>query len=427
MVSVNFKLAILTVLAKWPDRRATAGEVRREVGIIIADEDQAERLRSLSGLGDIDIFQTGLVSRNREGFQITDAGLSLLQSLESSNGPSAEVSTASASQPLRLIDDLIGTEERDLELRTLDNIPLDGNEHNNRQRARDEGNRAAAIEASDSASLIGADGLSERIDSPTPDANENDDDDQPVQGEEGQPVSIDAPRAASPNFPAFLRGRFSSKRQNSGRRSLQLASLLAFIAAKGKSVAGAWRRRFLETASNEKPERFVGSAGGAAFAIFSLILVIACVLAAIAFGQIQSLKSDLAALRRELLPVRERIAKLEQIEKAKRELDQQEETQNKSDTEKNLAGEVRADQATLNLSREEIQLVRNYIKPAPSAGAAAPAINVGDTVSGAMIPLPPQLTEKVPKLLGGKFTIRNGAIIIVKRDSRQADVVLAPN
>jgi hypothetical protein len=54
-------------------------------------------------------------------------------------------------------------------------------------------------------------------------------------------------------------------------------------------------------------------------------------------------------------------------------------------------------------------------------------INVGDSVSGAMIPLPSQLTEKVPKLLGAKFTTRNGAIIIIKRNSRQADAVLAAN
>jgi hypothetical protein len=90
-------------------------------------------------------------------------------------------------------------------------------------------------------------------------------------------------------------------------------------------------------------------------------------------------------------------------------------------------GEIRADQTALNLSREEIQLIKDYIKPAPSAGAAAATINVGDPVEGAMIPLPSQLTDKVPKLVGGKFTIRNGAIIIVKRDSRQADAVLAPN
>ena len=54
MVSVNFKLAILTVLAEWPDRRATVDEVRREVGLIIANEDQAEQLRRLSALGDFD-------------------------------------------------------------------------------------------------------------------------------------------------------------------------------------------------------------------------------------------------------------------------------------------------------------------------------------------------------------------------------------
>src|SRR6266849_5606726 len=48
-------------------------------------------------------------------------------------------------------------------------------------------------------------------------------------------------------------------------------------------------------------------------------------------------------------------------------------------------------------------------------------------VGAAIIPLPSQLTEKVPKLLGAKFTTRNGAIIIVKKDSRQVDAVLAPN
>jgi hypothetical protein len=177
-------------------------------------------------------------------------------------------------------------------------------------------------------------------------------------------------------------------------------------------------------ASNDRNDRPARIAGGAAFALLSLALVLACVVAAIAFGQIQSLKSDIAALRRELLPVRERIARLEQVEKARRDLDQQEEAQT---TEKNQPGEeIRTDQTALNLSREEIQLIRNYVKPAPSAGMAAPAINVGDTVSGAMILLPSQLTEKVPKLLGGKFTIRNGAIIIVKRDSHQADAVLAP-
>ena len=118
----------------------------------------------------------------------------------------------------------------------------------------------------------------------------------------------------------------------------------------------------------------------------------------------------------------------ESAEKEKRELDQQEKAQNKPDTEKNQpGGEIRSDQTGLNLSREEIQLIRDYIKSAPIPGATAPAINVGDPVEGAMIPLPSQLTEKVPKLLGAKFTTRNGTIIIARKASRQADAVLAPN
>jgi hypothetical protein len=429
MVSVNFKLAILNVLGRWPERRITVDEVRREVGIIIANEDQAEQLRRLSALGDIDIFQTGLVSRNEEGFQITDAGLLLLQSLESSSGPSPEVSTARASQPFRLIDDLIGTDERlkifDLELRTLDNIAFDGNENNSHQPVQDQGNRAAEIEVSGSTSPIGEDRQPESVDCEAGDASESDDGDQPAQVEENQPILIDARYGASAEVPPFLRRSFGSKGQGTGRKSLPLASLPAFITAKRQFIARAWPRLFSETISNEKTERLVGSVGGAAFALLSLLVVVTCVGAAIALGQIKSLKSDIAMLHRELLPLRERLGKLEQVEKTKKELEQDE---NKSGIPKNRpSGEIRTDQSALNLSSEEIQLIRDYIKPAPAAGAAAPAINVGDPVEGAMIPLPSPLVDKVPKLAGGKFTIRNGAIIIVKRDSRQADAVLAPN
>jgi hypothetical protein len=48
-------------------------------------------------------------------------------------------------------------------------------------------------------------------------------------------------------------------------------------------------------------------------------------------------------------------------------------------------------------------------------------------VTAGTIPLPSPLTDKIPKLLGARFTIRNGAIIILKRGSRQADAVLGPN
>jgi hypothetical protein len=372
---VRFKLAILNVLAKSPGGRATFDEVRRGVRLIISSGDQSEQLKRFSEFGDIDIFQSGLVLRDDAGFEITDAGLSLLHSLGSSSEPSLEFSSAPAPRP---VDDLSGVDER---LKTFDlELSMPGNDAHVDER------RTAIIGTSNSTSKIGA---------------------------------VDPPAGAR------------SRSRDRGRRSFGLASLAALIAAKQQSIFDIGRRYLAQRdwhASNGKNKRLVRNTGGAAFAVLSLVLVIACVVAAIAFGQIQSLKSDVAALRRELLPVKERVTKLEQFEKEKRDLDQQEEAQNKPDTEKNQSGgEIRSDQTGLNLSREEIQLIRDYIKPAPTAGAAAPAINVGDPVEGAMIPLPSPLMEKVPKLAGGKFTTRNGSIIIVRRDSRRADAVLPPN
>jgi len=372
---VRFKLAILNVLAKSPGGRATFDEVRRGVRVIIASGDQSEQLKRFSEFGDIDIFQSGLVLRDDAGLEITDAGLSLLHSLGSSSEPSLEFSSAPAPQPL---DNLSGMDER---LKTFDlELAMPGND------AQDDERRSIEIETPDPTSKIGA---------------------------------FDLPASAN------------SKSRDRGRRSFGLASLAALIAAKQQSIFDNARRYLAQRtshASNGKNKRLVRNTGGAAFAVLSLVLVIACVVAAIAFGQIQSLKSDVAALRRELLPVKERVTKLEQIEKEKRDLDEPEETQTRADAEKNKPGaEIHPAQSALNLSREEIQLIRDYIKPAPTAGTAAPAINVGDTVDGVMIPLPSPLMEKIPKLLGARFTTRNGSIIIVRRDSRQADAVLPPN
>jgi len=364
---VNFKLAVLKVLAKHPERRATPGEIRREVGIIIASGDQTEQLKRFSALGGIDIFQSGLVFRDKAGLQITDAGLSLLRSLESSNGTPDGTSDAS----------------------TID--------------------------------------LAERIDFRIPDRTGDGNHNEPSDGDD-ETVSMDPPDATAQNVPAFLQRSFGSKIQDSEPSLLQSNSLRVFLTEKKQMISGLWRRYFSQNISREKPERSVGSIGGTAFAFLSLMAIVTCVGAAIVLGQIKSLKSDIAMLHRELLPLKERLGKLEQVENTKKESDRQKEAQTKLAAGKSKPGqELHTDQTALNLSRDEVQLIRDYIKPVLSAGMAAPTINVGDPVGGATIPLPSALTEKVPKLTGAKFTTRNGAIIIVKRDSHKADAVLAPN
>jgi hypothetical protein len=246
--------------------------------------------------------------------------------------------------------------------------------------------------------------------------------------ESSQTIAIEAVDAAPRDPPAFLRRSFGSKVQGPNGKSSKLSKPFAVTATKMRSVFDHWRRAFAQDTSIPKAEHRVVGIAGAAFAILILVVIVAGVGAAIAVGQIKSLKSDVAMLQRELLPLRVRLGKLEQAEKAKRDSGRQEEAQDEAYSEKNKAGgETRTDQAALNLSREEAQVIREYIKPAASSGTAAPAINVGDPIAGATIPLPSPITEKVPRLSGAKFTVRNGAIIILRRDSRQADAVLPPS
>ena len=143
-----------------------------------------------------------------------------------------------------------------------------------------------------------------------------------------------------------------------------------------------------------------------------------CAGAVVALTQIKCLQTEIASLKRELLPLRERLASFDQAEKAK-------EADIKAAAEKGKAlAQNLSQQAPLTFSREEVQLIREYIKPAPFAGPAAPAVSVGDPVPGSTIPFPSPLTDKVPKLLGARFAIRDGVILIVRKDSRQVDAVL---
>ena len=153
--------------------------------------------------------------------------------------------------------------------------------------------------------------------------------------------------------------------------------------------------------------------------------VVACLFAAMALGQIASLKSDIAVLRREILPLKAGLGKLELAEKARKESEQDNVSKNVGSKESG-ADEDNA-QATLNLSGEEIQLIRDYIKPAPSAESSATDIRMGDLIGTTTIPLPSSLTEKVPRLVGARFTTRNGAIVISTKGSRRAVVVLSRN
>ena len=238
------------------------------------------------------------------------------------------------------------------------------------------------------------------------------------QAEHVETVAADPPvRAPIIPEPAF------GSIHETDRSGSRLSRLVKLLGTGMPQFARARRRRSEAEVPDRKTANGVGMPG-LAVACLSLISVVACVAAAIALGQISSLKSDNAALRRELVPLRDRLVRLEQ-DAAKREAAQQE-AQDKLEADKK-ALDAGSEHTALNLSREEIQLIREYIKAAPSTPGGRPPENVGDPVTGGMIPLPSPLTEKAPRLVGAKFAIRNGAIIISARSSRRVDAVLMAN
>ena len=132
-------------------------------------------------------------------------------------------------------------------------------------------------------------------------------------------------------------------------------------------------------------------------------------------AQISNLKNELSGVRRELIGARDRIARLESKVEETVSLQRNDLAPKKT--------------APLELSREEVQLVKDYIKVPPAPPGTSPAIQIGALVPpGLLVPLPPPIGEKYPRLIGSRYmTDRNGAIVIVTRGSRHADAIVGPN
>ena len=174
----------------------------------------------IRGLKNAETGRSGLVSHDDEGWQITDAGLSLLRSLETS-ALAHNTCLAPESQALRLIDGVIGTEERlrifDLKLKSSDGDAGMDSDHQSRQ----EEEKWAAIETADAVSEVKASGQ-------IPEDRVN----QLSSDEKDRMVAIEPPDAALQDAPAFLRRGFASRIQDSDRKVLPLAPVFAFVAQK---------------------------------------------------------------------------------------------------------------------------------------------------------------------------------------------------
>lgn len=188
--------------------------------------------------------------------------------------------------------------------------------------------------------------------------------------------------------------------------------------ARGRSI---WRRHLQRDQAPEATGRPRGNVERWLLALLSVVVIVSCACVTIVFTQVRSLKAEITTLQREIIALKLHVARLDQIASVNEARDRP-----SSETPKPPA-EPRPDQGPLILSREEIQLIRDFIKPAPITGSTTEPIKVGDPVAGDTIPFPSPITEKVRRLLGARFTIRNGIIVITRNGSRQADAVIGPN
>jgi hypothetical protein len=118
---VNFQVTVLKVLVSYPDGFASLSELKRDVAILVTSgRDWSERTTKLAARAPaLEIFGQGLVERRDGGWQITDAGRSVLARMEAppeaAVGPQAAAPDSPAAQPGLLA--ITGTDRRRPQLR----------------------------------------------------------------------------------------------------------------------------------------------------------------------------------------------------------------------------------------------------------------------------------------------------------------------
>ena len=162
--------------------------------------------------------------------------------------------------------------------------------------------------------------------------------------------------------------------------------------------------------------------------IMSVICATGITLSEALVREYRDLKTELATARSELAANRQRIARLE-IWAAGMVSEQ---AQSHGGPVRLAEGDSRlrnaAPDAPIELLGDEVHLLREYIKVPPAPEGTTPTITLGGLVDEhRLLPLPPQIADRAPILMGARFTTdRNGAIIIVRRGSNRVNSIVSP-
>jgi hypothetical protein len=164
-----------------------------------------------------------------------------------------------------------------------------------------------------------------------------------------------------------------------------------------------------------RPRAF--GAGALAISICFGLLVCCGIVIATLFTQVREMQADIASLKLRLAGVDSHVSRLELT------------AQQKIVKEAKIAETPPPPRRVpINLTNDDIKLIRASIKILPSQPGAQSKVQLGQEISNAStVPVPGSVVGQIPKLRGARFLVDdNGAIIIIAEGSNRADVVIEP-
>lgn len=155
------------------------------------------------------------------------------------------------------------------------------------------------------------------------------------------------------------------------------------------------------------------------FWIFVGVAIIWGVIGLALIPQINNLKTDLAGIKREIAASNGEVAELRKIV---RQLGNSQ-ANSTSGVSVDKTGSISGAPA---IGASDIQLIRQFIKVVPSPSTAQPKFKIGDVFPQSIsLPIPKELSDKLPKLRGTRFAIdQNGDIIISAVGENRVAIVI---
>jgi hypothetical protein len=233
-------------------------------------------------------------------------------------------------------------------------------------------------------------------------------------------ASADGIRAsADTSRPAVVPQSVTSKPKLFGRLTNGIEYWRKLITPSARSPSRGYEPQTVKRKEVELRRGTSGRVSALAISICFGLLVCSGIVIAALFTQVRDMQADIAFLKLRLAGMDSHLTRLEVT------------AQQKIIKEAKIAETPPPPpprRVQINLSNDDIKLIRASIKILPSQPGAQPKVQLGQEVSAiSTVPVPGSVVGQIPKLRGARFLVDdNGAIIIIGDGSTRADVVIEP-